>query len=74
MYMVLSVAFSPDGMTLASGDRDGMVILWDTASGEQLRALDGHMDWVSSVAFSPDGLTLASGSYRDGTIVLWVID
>ena len=64
---VSSVAFSPDGKTLASGSDDKTIILWDLATG-QLRGtpLSGHTRWVNSVAFSPDGKILASGAMIDG--------
>jgi WD40 repeat protein len=64
-----SVAFSPDGGTLASGDSDDMIRLWDVASGRVLRKLIGHSGLLWSVTFSPDGRTLASGS-NDKTIKL----
>ncbi len=68
---VSSVAFSPDGKTLASGSRDSTIRLWDIASGNQKgQPLTGHTDSVYSVAWSPDGKTLASGSW-DKTIRLW---
>ena len=67
---VHSVAFSPDGKTLASGSRDRTVRLWEVASGKETATLPGHTDTVYSVAFSPDGKTLASGS-GDRTVKLW---
>ena len=65
-----SVAFSPDGKTLAAGSGDKTVRLWDVETGKLLRTLTGHGDVVRSVAFSPDGKTLASGSI-DKTLRLW---
>ena len=63
---VVSVAFSRDG-TLASGGRDGTVILW---ADESVTTLTAHTASARSVAFSPDGSILASGSH-DGTVILW---
>jgi GTPase SAR1 family protein/predicted MPP superfamily phosphohydrolase len=68
-----SVAFSPDGRWLASGSSDSSVRLWDASSGELIRSLEGHQDWVRSVAFSQDGRWLASGS-DDNTVKLWEVE
>ncbi|MBN3950383.1 MAG: NACHT domain-containing protein [Nostoc sp. NMS7] len=69
---VFSVAFSPDGKLLATGDSDGEVRLWQVKDGKQLFTLKGHTSWVWSVVWSPDGQTLASGS-EDHTVRLWDI-
>ena len=65
---VHSVAFSPDGQTLASGDSGGTVRLWDVTDPAHPRPLGqpltGTGAAVNSVAFSPDGHTLASGERR----------
>ena len=72
--VVLSVAYSPDGKTLASGAEDGTIKLWDVVTGQNIAILEGHVSSiindVSSIAYSPDGKTLASGAW-DNTIKLW---
>jgi len=69
-----SLAFSPDGSLIATGGafQNSLVRLWDAATGELLRSLEGHLNGVERLAFAPDGRLLVSGSY-DGTLRVWGI-
>ena len=67
---VWSLAFSPDGQTLASGSWDKSIRLWNPHTRQHEKTFIGHSDDVRSVVFSPDGQALASGSW-DRTVRLW---
>lgn len=70
---ILSVAFAPDGATLAAGTDTGEVRVWRMSDGTPLFTLSGHSDWIWGLAFSPNGTRLASGS-SDQTIRLWDVE
>src|SRR5688500_16535197 len=59
---VMSVAFSPDGATLASSSRDKSIKLWDLRPGNLQRTLNEHAADVYCVVFSPSGNLLLSAS------------
>ncbi|MXV78145.1 WD40 repeat domain-containing protein [Candidatus Poribacteria bacterium] len=70
-----SLAFSPDGRTLATGTHDGKIRLWDSETGAGKGTLTGqHTGWVNRLFFTPDGETLISAGAHwrgDRSIHLW---
>jgi WD40 repeat protein len=76
----LSVAFSPDGLTIAAGSGEqigvtvlggqGAVRVWRTSDGALLHLLLGHTGQVRTVTFSPNGQTITSGG-DDGALRVW---
>lgn len=75
---VNTVAFAPDGMTLAvgywvPGGAAGAVELWDTTTGEHLTVLEEDMSSVHALGFSADGTTLASVGWAPIEYRIWQI-
>jgi WD40 repeat protein len=71
--VIMAIAFSPDGKTLATASLDHTVKLWSVTIGQEVATLKGHRGPVSGLAFSHDGTLLVSSS-EDKTIRLWRAD
>ncbi len=67
---VLTLAFSPDGRKLVSGDPSAILTIWDWPARRINRVLRSHRQQVICVAFSPDGTRMASAG-ADQSIKLW---
>jgi len=68
----VSIEFSPDGLTFATGSFDGTLRLWAIESGDLLLESKAHYSQIQRLVFTPDGASLVSGS-QDGTIIRWGI-
>ncbi len=65
-----TVAFHPDGKTLAIGCDDGSVEIRDVETKALILKKEGHQDYVNDLAFAADGQWFISGS-SDGQVRLW---
>ena len=59
---IWSVAFSPDGRTLASSSADGSLRLWNVKSRRELMSLEEGGAGLAHLTFSPDGSFLVAGT------------
>jgi WD40 repeat protein len=69
-HHTISVACSPNGKTVASGDLVGFIMLWDAHTGKEQETLYALDKSVRSMAFSPDGTMLLSG-HAGRALLLW---
>ncbi|MEM9953114.1 MAG: protein kinase [Chloroflexota bacterium] len=65
-----SLAISPDDSIIATGLNNGVIILWDSTTGEEIRRLTGHTDDLLTLEFTSDGAFLLSGS-QDRSVRRW---
>jgi RNA polymerase sigma factor (sigma-70 family) len=68
--IIESLAFSPDGKTVATTGSELVIRLWDVASGNERLPQEGHRSWIRTLAISPtDGTVFTAG--QDGTVRQW---
>lgn len=68
---VTAIDFSPDSKIIATGDRDGLIQLWNTDTWQEFEApYSGHTKAILDLAFSPNGTKLASVAV-DNTLIQW---
>src|SRR4051794_8847191 len=67
---ITRVVFSPDGRVVLTGGNDGTVVVWETATGNELRRFEGDPGRVTCIALSQDGRYLLTGDVY-GVAVLW---
>jgi WD40 repeat protein len=60
----------PNSPEIAIGKSDGALEIWDSTSGNFVRALTGHTQSIQGIDWRSDGSRLASGS-ADGTVRVW---
>src|SRR5262249_31349882 len=66
---VLSAEFSPDGVLLATSDRNGGLYVWEAVTGHEYLTLAGHTAAVNAIEWRDDSNILASAS-EDATVCL----
>ena len=67
-----AMAFAPDGKTMASGDFEGVIKVWDPSTGAVIKSFKAHEGLILSIAFSPDGRLLATSSQdKDNSVKIW---
>lgn len=67
---IYDVAYSPDGVLLASCDRSAGLLVWEAETGREYLNLTDHKDAINALAWRDDSNVLASAS-DDGTVKLW---
>jgi WD40 repeat protein len=67
-----ALAVAP-GKTVAWGDSEGRIAIWDTSKPARPKPIDAHSSGITTLAFTPDGRVLAVAS-ADSTISLWDVE
>ena len=71
-----TVAFAPNGQTLAGVSFDQVLTLWDVATGRELARVPVSVPSFLHTVLAPDGRTLAMVGWKGdpGSVQLWQVD
>ncbi len=67
---IYSIAITPNEKYVLTGDKKGIIKIWDLESLFSKDRVTGHTSWAGSISISPDGNLVATGGY-DETAVIW---
>lgn len=70
--VITALAAQPAGPLLVGAGDDHLVRVWDRYTGQLVRTLEGHSDWVRAAAFTADGSYLLTAG-ADGRIFRWAL-
>lgn len=70
---IVSLAFSDDGRYAATGDRQGLIVLWNMKNRSPVRRLNAHQGAVNQLVFIPGKGELASVG-TDGALMVWTME
>ena len=68
---VTSLAYAPDGISVAVGSADGTVQVWNVAMSTVIQTLPGHGPYVDFIAYNSDGKHIVSRARREQTVTMW---
>ncbi len=69
--VIWRIAAAPDGRTIATGDDQGRIRIWNLATGSSRLLVPDKLKHIQQLVFSPDGRQLAAASTESGEIYLW---
>jgi hypothetical protein len=70
---ITALEFSPDGVLLATGDRNNGLVIWEAQTGREFFDLRGHTAAITDVSWRLDSNVVAS-SAEDGSVRLWEME
>jgi predicted nucleic acid-binding Zn-ribbon protein/mono/diheme cytochrome c family protein len=67
---ITGLSYSPDGILLATADRNGGAWVWEAGSGNEFHTLRAHQKAITALTWRADSNLLATAS-EDGQVIFW---